>query len=180
MKKKCIIGIAIIIVWSIGVIKINNTYSEVQEEKCGILQEMEYNGLTISIEKEEFMDKESINKIFEKSFGRNLEQQCMLLYMNITNKTDEKKTMELNSLVLQSGAYKNMVIMEVYEEVNDGYIIDDKITLHPEIQPGDTYRCILAYTIPRVQYTKKQWEKVKENKYYLVVSLYPVKKVIEL
>lgn len=174
------ISITLLLVWCLNVVKISECYAESEDAAYNISETMKYNDLNIRVEKIEFLESEKLNKIYENAFGKLLEQECMLVYINIENNTTEEKRIELGSFVLQSGAYKNMVIMEVYQEVNQGYITNGKITTNPIIEAESSFKCILTYTIPKVQYTNKQWEKVREDKYQLVVTLYPVKRYFEL
>lgn len=170
----------LLIFWFICVIRINLKYPDPKIQKHELNEVAELDGFEVSVSKMEFLDEGSTKELFADEIERYGDCRCILVYITVKNNRSEKARIELYPFVLESDAWKNSVIMSAFLKVNEEYVTEGRATLQPEIEAGGTYECILTYSIAKVSFTENQWKGLKNRNYNLVLSLYPVKKSIQL
>lgn len=177
MKKYIgIFTILLLSVWGIRVHQVNESFVKPETVICSSLESMQYKDLDITISGMKLVS-ESALKI------ENCETSCLgeiyaLVYVDIANKSETNQKLDLTSFVLQSGAYKNMIVMDVFQNINEKQ--HSISTLNPNIESGQTGSVILVYLIPSYQFTERQWKMVRYRNYQMIISLYPIKRIIEI
>lgn len=170
----------ILLLWLISVIRINLKYPNAANTVYKVNESIEYNEFEINVSKMEFLDEARTKELFADEIERFGDCRCVLVYITVKNNGSEKRRIELYPFILESDAWKNSIMMSVYQEINEEYIKEGKVTLQPEIDAYGTYECILTYSIAKTNFTQEQWEGVENRKFDLVLTLYPVKRSVEL
>lgn len=168
------------IVWLFFVVSINKKYPNPSYKQHTLGETFEFNGFEICATDIRFLNKDTVNNLFADVIPYWEDCKCVLYFLTITNNNPESKEIELQYFVMQTSAWCNSILMHTYGEISQIYYPELPITLHPTLEPGETIQCVLPYTVPKVQFTKKQWATCETAGYELVLSLYPVKEYITL
>ncbi len=176
----CLLISSLFIVWLFFVISINQKYAAPSYRQHMLGEHFEFNGFEICATDIRFMDRNSVNRLFADVIPYWGDCKCVLYFLTITNNTSAPKEIELQYFVMQTSAWCNSILMHTYGEISQMYYPELPITLHPTLEPGETIQCVLPYTMPKVQFTEKQWAACESAGYELMVSLYPIKEYITL
>lgn len=181
-KKKTgyVIVFLILSLWLFFVIRINLKYPVGKTQVYELNEKVEYDGFEICVTKMAFLDKEKTSELLADEIEQFGDCRCALIYVSVKNNQKEEREIELYPFTLESDAWKNSVIMSAYQEINEEYVTEGRVTLRPVIEAGGSYECVLTYCIAKVNFTEKQWKSVENRNYNLVLSLYPVKKSIKV
>ncbi len=186
MRKKikkgsiCLLCLMLLIIWMGNIICINKKYPEAILDRHLLGETFEWNGFEICATDIQFLDENYVNTIFKDEIENFGGCKCVLVFLTITNNSTEMKEIQLYPLILQSGAWKNSILMMTFGDISQMYYPELPVTLHPKLEAGESIQCVLPYTMVKTIFTDKQWEKCENAEYELVFSLYPVKTFIKL
>lgn len=102
-------------------------------------------------------------------------ENLITVEVKVKNVSNELKEMEGDILRLESIAWGNGVDIGARQYFNEA---DD--VGHFKIQPGEEREYVLTYTMIPSMFHSREWKKVKERKYYMVISFYPERKMIRV
>ncbi len=174
------IGIILIIVWLYNVAQINKKYSDAVLEEYSLNEYVDYQGIKFKVTSIDFLDQERELELFSNEIYKYGGCKCLLVYLEIKNDSDVSKKIDLTSLMLESGIWKNSILMHSFKVINEEQYRGKRVTLCPEIEANSNYSCILTYNIVKENFSNKQWKAITERDFSLVLSNYPIKKTVKL
>ncbi len=169
MKIRTFIFILCAAIVSVLIVRVNVKYPNSKICKINKGETVEFNSLLYKIEESNFYTKEQTleywpNETFDDYYG-------YYIKIEIENIGSENHKIELSDFQLVSDiAFTQAVDLQVFLDINDKNI-REKMTL----KKGDSVTCILPFLIVKNNFTAHQWENLKNEKYRLVLSLYPSK-----
>ncbi len=172
---------AFVVMAAVQIVRINKKYPAPEEIRAGLNEEIAYNeNIMLMVSEMEFLDESRVREIYRNEFEHNGDCKAVLLKLVIENKGDTEDVIDMSSFILQSGAWKNAMLLNVFGILNEEIVGSDKSTMNPTIAPGESISYILPFHMIPDFFTEKQWEEVEKQEYQLVVSLYPEKKVFHM
>ena len=93
----------------------------------------------------------------------------------IADMRDNSKTVQLSDFTLVTDTYNQAADLTRYAYFNSP---EEMVKTHNNI--GDKKEVCLIFTIPKIQFTDKQWDEMKISDFKLHISRYPVIKEIRL
>lgn len=182
--KKNNICIAVIILAAVAymsaVIYVNQKYPKAELEEKQLGETLIMDGIEITATNVEFMNQESFSEIYAYEKETFKEAECIMVTVTIKNTSEERQRITLDSFALTSGAWTNSVGADKYMAVNEKFNSEQYKSGPIYIEAGCERKIILPFLLVKDNFTKKQWEHVKERNYELVLSLYPKKQQIKL
>lgn len=167
---------ALLFLFSSRVYQVNMAYPDAVEEKAGIEEAIEYDGVEYTVKDARFytmgqQEQESFpeDTIFMDGSG------MIKLDLEVRNISGEKKTVESAYRRLETEGWSGGVDMNLYL-----YFNPDAPEMVWELEPGEVRTCILAYPIIPLAFSEKEWREVENREYCYVLSLYPIKKMIRI
>lgn len=125
-----------------------------------------------------FVPEKDVERVWEndiESFGEVRVLYVKLQFQRIAEKTENSKIIQMSDFTLVSDTYNQASDLERFYYFNSP---EELMKTHDNI--GDSKEVCLVFTIPKVQFTDKQWENMKVVDYRLHISRYPVIKEIQL
>lgn len=125
-----------------------------------------------------FVPEKDVERFWEndiESFGEVRVLYVKLQFERIAEKTENSKIIQMSDFTLVSDTYNQASDLERFYYFNSP---EELMKTHDNI--GDSKEVCLVFTIPKVQFTDKQWENMKLVDYRLHISRYPVIKEIQL
>lgn len=181
MKKRvCIISgilLLLVIVVVFGYIRINNMYPPSRVVEADMGEELEYQeGVMISVDKAEYISNKQRDNVYEK-IGIEPVSDLKILEVTIMleNVTKESKKMSMTDLHLETTGASNG-ISKVIIDVSEGRYG----SLTQELQPGEKKQIILPYEVLPNLFSKKIWNEIEKQKFWLTFSSYPEKTKLNL
>lgn len=180
MKKRIIIVFFAIIVLSLlsfRIISLNKKYPSPTIDKYTINQVINYNNFNIKATSYEFMDVESVKKTFNEEISYGQDVKCITVNLVIKNEGNQKNNIEIYNFVLESMAWKNGINLKAFTDLNSNI---NNPTLNPNLEPGESISLKIPFSMISEHFKGNQWNNVEKRSYSLILSLYPVKKMIDL
>lgn len=183
INKKKIIFIIMFILIGIAIVSryiyINNKYPSPIVEEHKLNEEVEYNGVKITAKEFKLVKDEELRKMDLKNVNMYEEDEekmnAGVVTLNIKNDSNEIKKIETYAFVLSTINWRNGLNLEMFQNFNDN---DTKLYL--ELKPGEEVTNKYVYTMITDQFTEKCWNNIDDEKFKLVLNLYPVNKSINL
>jgi len=125
-----------------------------------------------------FVPEKDVEALWEndiEAFGEARVIYVKLQFERIAKKTENSRVIQMSDFTLVSDTYNQAGDLERFPYFNSP---DELMKTHDNI--GDSKEICLIFTIPKVQFTDKQWENMKVADYRLHISRYPVIKEIQL
>ena len=125
-----------------------------------------------------FVSDENEGKLWQEEieeFGDVRVVYVKLMYERIVEKTDASRITQLGDYTLVTDTYNQAPDLVRYMNFNS---IEEQSKSTDSV--GDSKEICIVFTIPKVQFTEKQWEKMKIEDFKLHISRYPVIKEIKL
>ena len=125
-----------------------------------------------------FVSDENVGKLWQEEieeFGDVRVVYVKLMYERIVEKTDASRITQLGDYTLVTDTYNQAPDLVRYMNFNS---IEEQSKSTDSV--GDSKEICIVFTIPKVQFTEKQWEKMKIEDFKLHISRYPVIKEIKL
>lgn len=188
MKKvKIIIASVMVLFLAAGfvfrVVQVNMRYPAAQELRANQSESIDFNGIAYQVTDFRFMTDEELatyqdnmlNPNRAASGGEAKEYKCALVEVKAHNTTQEEREARLTYFCLQSGTWRNGIdLMTLMNYAEKG-------SLYYQLAPGESVTQVLAFSFSSQQFKNDRlWQDVENRSYELVLSLYPVKRVIEL
>lgn len=179
-KKKVMLLVILILVVAVVIsryIYINNKYPKPIVEEYKLNDAVEYNGVKITAKEFKLIKDEELRKMDlpEVKVYEEEEMNAAVVTLNIKNDSNETKKIESYVFVLSTINWRNGLNLEMFNAINDG-----KSEAYLELKPGEEVNSKYSYTMITDQFTKKCWDNIDNEKFKLVLDLYPVNKVINL
>ena len=107
------------------------------------------------------------------------DRDCMgiVVDFSVTNTGDESVFDDRVGLMPMGGFWTNGMSLDAYYGLNEER---KEATDDNRIQPGQTVRVKYGYFLTDVQFPAERWETADERPYQLVITSYPVLRVVEL
>lgn len=183
INKKKIIFIIMFILIGIAIVSryiyINNKYPSPIVEEHKLNEAVEYNGVKITAKEFKLIKDEELRKMDLKNVNMYEEDEekmnAGVVTLNIKNDSNEIKKIETYAFVLSTINWRNGLNLEMFQNFNDN---DTKLYL--ELKPGEEVTNKYVYTMITDQFTEKCWNNIDDEKFKLVLNLYPVNKSINL
>lgn len=180
-KRKMFAGglviILLAVLFSFGYRRINHKYPEAVTEAVGMGEPIEADGLQFLARNAHFYTYEELKErkdIPEEAFD--MEGMCLITFdVELKNVSEEVKTVESAYRRLETIGCSNGVNMGFYRFFNP-----DSPRSVFELASDETKAYTLTYTLVPPLFKEKEWEEIEDRKFEYVLSLYPVKKVIQL
>lgn len=180
MKKGVKIGIGIVLlVVSVGVaakiVQINQKYPQVQKEKISFGETAEMkDGIYLKVLDAKLQSEEEARKAYGEDFAKEMEEgyeyRVCKVDVELENRTDKEQAVSLYDIYLETNTYCNGLAPEVFCNTDENQEME--LTLSPNEKKEQT----LGYVIYKMQFSKKQWNGMEEENFFLVNERYPVKK----
>lgn len=125
-----------------------------------------------------FLSEEDVERFWKndiESFGEVRVLYVKLQFQRIAEKTENSKIIQMSDFTLVSDTYNQAPDLERFSYFNSP---EELMKTHNNI--GDSKEICLVFTIPKVQFTDKQWEDMKMVDYKIHISRYPVIKEVGL
>lgn len=125
-----------------------------------------------------FLSEEDVERFWKndiESFGEVRVLYVKLQFQRIAEKTENSKIIQMSDFTLVSDTYNQAPDLERFSYFNSP---EELMKTHNNI--GDSKEICLVFTIPKVQFTDKQWENMKVADYRIHISRYPVIKEVQL
>ncbi|MGN0320119.1 MAG: hypothetical protein ACI4D1_04330 [Lachnospira sp.] len=181
-KKKIIIGIFSVAVF-IGIytsacIYQSRKYPDPVLESVEAGEEITFDEYKYNVIEAGFVKEEDVHRLWEKDI-QSLED-VRVVYVRfelerIADMRDNSKTVQLSDFTLVTDTYNQAADMTRYAYFNSP---EEMVKTHNNI--GDKKEVCLIFTIPKIQFTDKQWDEMKISDFKLHISRYPVIKEIRL
>ena len=160
--------------WRIAVL--NQKYPPPKVERYRVGETAHYNGMDIDIQESYFLSEQDIDKYFSKFTSQGYQAKCLAVQARFSNNGTENVMLDLSQFRLVSGGWSNGINFNVHQQYNN----PEAVYLMLELAPGEEYTTILTYSMLDSHFEPGDWESVEDRQYTLVLSLYPIKRVIEL
>jgi len=99
----------------------------------------------------------------------------MFVTLKVKNISSETKNIETGPFTIATVNWSNGLNLMLYESINE-----PNSRVYLELKPGEEVTSIYPYTMIKSNFDKKGWEQIENEKFSLVLNLYPVKKSIKL
>ncbi len=180
-KKKtifiCALALILAGLWTFRYVTLNQKYPQPNCETYSVSQPVSLGNFEVSVSDSYFLDSETAKEVLLAEFGAGYDARCIVLDFSVTNTSDSPQSIELGVFQLQSGTWNNGVNFIAYRDINSD-VNDGSLNL--QIEPGETYQVKLPFSMIDDSFFPDDWNRVEERQYELVLSLYPVKRVIRL
>lgn len=181
MKKiKYVIGgivVILIVIVTLGYIRINKMYPPSKLVETDMGKSLEYqDGVMIKVEDAVYLTDEQRDEIY-KRIGE--EPLCDLKILEVTltleNISEECKKVNMTDLYVEGVGAANGISNFLVGSLDGEYS-----GLSQELQPGESRQVTYSYQILSNQFSKKLWNKIEKQKFWLTYSSYPVKTKLNL
>lgn len=133
-------------------------------------------GILISAERKEFASEEEKKEVYEADqFQPDFDNEYLKVRVVLENVSEEEKSVPLTDISIEAAGFANG-LSDVIVLSGDGQ--EDHFTQN--LEPGEKRQIELWYGVISTMYSKKNWEKVKEDEFYLTYTLYPEKQRLAL
>lgn len=174
-KKMCIIGgitVVVIIAVMFGYIRINRIYppNKILEAEMG--EALEYqDGIMITVDKAEYLTDEQKNEAYDRMGETPLfDLKILEVTLTLENVSKENKEIVMTDLYVEGVGASNGISKIHIDNANGKYG-----SLIQELQAGEKRQITLPYEILSNQFSKKAWNKIEKQKFWLTFSSYPEK-----
>lgn len=126
----------------------------------------------------DFLTEEEVERFWKddiESFGEVKVLYVKLQFERIAPKSENSRIIQMSDFTLVSDTYNQASDLERFYYFNSP---EELMKTHNNV--GESKEVCLVFTIPKVQFTDKQWEDMKAVDYRLHISRYPVIKEIQL
>lgn len=155
------------------IVKINMDYPQAEI----VVKEINEKGtvgdhIQFSVSSAEWMNRaqmlEKYGDVLE--FSDKFDYLGVVVHVTLKNTGKKKENVELYQWYLESGTYYcNGLDMEMFFEDNE------EADLNFTLKKGEEKSILLPFSISSVSFSEKEWEKLKEDTFYIVSERYPVK-----
>lgn len=170
------IMVILILIFGVGFIRINNKYQNPEEEEYAIGKPADFDGIEITVldrewvEIQDFISRYDIN---EETFLKDSDAKVMMLKVRYKNSDPVKKSIEIYLDTLETLGWSNGILLEGFQAANPS-----GSTMSVELEANSQIELLLPFMLYEVQFQKKVWDKIQQEPFRFVISLYPVKKSI--
>ncbi|MEG2935096.1 MAG: hypothetical protein RR844_01250 [Clostridium sp.] len=179
-KNKIILLVFIVLMAGIFItryIYINNKYPKPIVEEYNLNEPVEYNGFEITAKDFQILQDEDLRKLnLDKGIlYEDEEMKAMFVTLKIKNVSAETKKIETAPFRIATINWSNGLSALLFQAINE-----DISRTYLELKPGEEVTSVYPYTMLKIHFDKKGWEQINNEKFSLVLNLYPVKKSIKL
>lgn len=103
------------------------------------------------------------------------EMRVLLAEIVLENNSNEPIKIPLYSYVAESGAWSNGIDFDLFTTLNE-----TGTSLMVLLEPGERKELILPFALYSVQFKSNGWDLLESRSFYMVLSTYPVKSIIQL
>lgn len=173
-----VVSLTVIVIWGIRVYQINKKIPQV---KVDMMDGTHWNdwkdGVQIKIEGMRFMDDAQIRKNPKVKKGMLFKDEMKLLWIKvkIKNKGTKEVRLDATDLGAESPGWSNIPDMELYSALDTS-----GKQLKFELKPSEEVEYELPYLLLKTNFRNSEWKKVEKKKYYITMTLYPVKRTIQV
>lgn len=179
-KNKIILLVFIVLMAGIFItryIYINNKYPKPIVEEYNLNEPVEHNGFEITAKDFQILQDEDLRKLNPDKgiLYEDEEMKGMFVTLKIKNVSDETKKIETAPFKIATINWSNGLDLSLFEAING-----ETSRTYLELNPGEEVTSVYPYTTIKSHFHKKGWEQIGNEKFSLVLNLYPVKKSIKL
>lgn len=184
INKKKIIFIIMFILIGIAIVSryiyINNKYPSPIVEEHKLNEEVEYNGVKITAKEFKILNDKELEKMnlpdntFSKEYDEG-KMKVLLVKLNVKNDSNEVKNIESYMFSISTLQWCTGPDMKVFNVING-----DNSTMNLNLKPGEEATNDYPYVIVADSFTDKFWSNLENEKFKLVLNLYPINKSINL
>lgn len=166
----------LVLTYSVCFYRVNKKYPQTKTRIYTANEPVRENGIEYTVLGSRFYTNKELRSLphFPKESYENGEK-LITVEVKVKNVSDKPIEMEGDLLRMESVAWGNGVDMgarQYFNEADDvGYF---------EIQPGEERQYVLPYTMIKEMFHKGEWKKAEDREYYLVISVYPERKIIRV
>ncbi|WP_430830405.1 hypothetical protein [Clostridium ihumii] len=171
-----LIGIAIVSRY----IYINNKYPSPIVEEHKLNEAVEYNGVKITAKEFKILNDKELEKMnlpdntFSKEYDEG-KMKVLLVKLNVKNDSNEVKNIESYMFSISTLQWCTGPDMKVFNVING-----DNSTMNLNLKPGEEATNDYPYVIVADSFNDKFWSNLENEKFKLVLNLYPINKSINL
>lgn len=179
MKRKTIVVCALLLLLSLYGIqyrRVNEKYPVPQNINVCLNETLQIKELEISPLKAELLDGQQIQQIVRNSItaekNDTYDYHDMKLYLMTVlcrNISAQKNSVDFTQWMVESGAWGNGINGEFFK------IMNEKISIIQKLDSNEEIIVRLPFTMVKSMFTKKEWKKLNERDFNIIVSLYPKK-----
>ncbi|MGN0291745.1 MAG: hypothetical protein ACI4C5_07420 [Lachnospiraceae bacterium] len=127
--------------------------------------------LSLTVKKTEWMTNKEYIKAHEENMDvdSKTDAKIILVDVSIKNDSQKEKTLDLYNLYIEKQGYYNGLALDTFMELTGDK--ESSVLL----KGGEELQTTLVYVIYSFQFKKKDWNKIENQRFYLVNSRYPVK-----
>jgi len=181
MTKKRIIAVFIMLIAGLSafrIVSLNLKYPPSALEARKIDESIIYKDqFEITVTKCAFMKNDMIESYFKDEIELGRDVKCLVVDITIKNISDQAGQIEVNSFILETGAWGNAINLTAFLQLNED---NDNVTLVPTLKAGEEISMKLPFSMISQHFKENQWGHVESREYFLTVNLYPVKQRIQL
>jgi frataxin-like iron-binding protein CyaY len=171
---------------SIGIYRINKQYPNAQIVEHNLDEVIKGGNTSISVQSGELIDGAHLKELapdfteaIKNEDGSDLKSdqvRVLMVHLKLHNNTDEPQTMTLVQLIAESLIWANGIENEIYQMLNPG----KGNLVNMQLNPNQEIEIVLPYMMYHFQFQPRDWEKIDERRFDLVLSQYPVKHIVRL
>jgi len=179
-RNKIIFLVCIVLMTGIFITRyvyINNKYPKPTVEEYNLNEPVEYNGVEITAKDFQFLQDEDLRKLdLDKGILYDDEEtKGMFVTLKVKNISSETKNIETGPFRIATTNWSNGLDLMIYQSINK-----PNSRTYLELKPGEEATSTYPYTMIKSHFDKKSWAQIENEKFSLVLNLYPVKKSIKL
>ncbi|MDD5796497.1 MAG: hypothetical protein PUD24_06150 [Oscillospiraceae bacterium] len=91
----------------------------------------------------------------------------------LCNQTEGVLSIDLTSVHLESNEFSLAAFMPLFRNFNDD-------AMQIELQPNEIKTLTLPIPVNKISFSEKKWKILEERDFYMVDSLYPIKKMVRI
>lgn len=163
---------------------LNKKYPNPDNEKYGTGESMLQGNFALTLQKAELIDGNALSKLAPNTiiachsdgsaYNEN-EIRVLLAYIRVEKVKRCDDTYDFVPISSESGSWGNGLNIELFMKLNKGISVHEA-----EIEYNSAIEVVLPFSMVNTMFKNSEWEKIDFRKFFIVHSLYPVKKVMEL
>lgn len=176
-RKWSMIAVAVVLLAALtaGVLQVNSRYPNPRVVQTAGDETMDRDDVLVTVTAAGFLSRERSHALWEMEQQVYGDVRGYAVTVQIVNNSTQPVHLSLGDFVLSTDTFAQSVDLQMFLEWNEADI-KGKF----QMQPGASFTCTLPYMIPKVSYRDKQWLRLEEQQFKLILSLYPIKREILL
>ena len=169
----------VVILFFIQYYTINHKYPQYKSVLYEKSSTVSYNGFKINVTGAKILNDSEIKK-WNHSFYDSIKidgqtMETVIVNIQIKNTTSSKAVYDVSSICLESNYWSNGIVLNGFLALNSS-----NDSMRPVLNPREVLSLQLPYTMIPTQFKKVDWSEVKHRQFNLVLSFYPIKRVVLL